>query len=284
MAYRQRPLRRQSFSKIMIAGTLGVTLYVAFWQPLLFLLLAGTLCVIAYWLHHKQSPAEQPDESWPNLPPSLQDTQPFAMAAPIPETHLTLENLLRMEWLSFEYFCKLYFELIGAEVVKTSAGADGGVDLELFKHGEEQPFALVQCKTRTQQYIGVEKVRALYGVMFKRKIGRGMLICNKQFSNTAIQEAQECKGLRLMDAYQLWEKIEELTTVQRDQLEAFLRGIDYLTPTCPNCEIKLVQRTSARGSRFWGCPNYSRRYRSCCYTLSMAKNSESETSAQYQTR
>ncbi|HEX2959191.1 MAG TPA: restriction endonuclease, partial [Chitinispirillaceae bacterium] len=44
---------------------------------------------------------------------------------------LSIETLKKIEWFSFELFCKIYYECIGYKVTKTKAGADGGIDLLL---------------------------------------------------------------------------------------------------------------------------------------------------------
>lgn len=200
------------------------------------------------------------------------------VSAPVPQhvirhtgPHLSLQTIRDMEWFSFELLCQKYFQITGLRADKTGAGPDGGVDIVLYKSDGSSPYALVQCKTRTVEHVGVSVVRELLGVMSIRKIAEGIVLCNGTFSKEALALEGSCQNVMLIDAHRLWNMICALTDEQRSQIERMLAGMDYYTPTCPNCEIKLVRRLHADQSEFWGCPNYRQRERQCRYKAPVSR-------------
>ena len=66
-------------------------------------------------------------------------------------------------------------------------------------------------------------------------------------------------GTRLLDAFAALAPEKSLAL-----LKLATKG-DFLTPTCPDCSIKMVSRKSTgEGRAFWGCENYPR----CKQTIS----------------
>jgi restriction system protein len=181
---------------------------------------------------------------------------------------LSIETLKKIEWFSFELFCKIYYECIGYKVTKTKAGADGGIDLLLYKNDSAVPYALVQCKTRTHRDVGVNYIRELLGVMTSEKVDKGILITNSDFTKEALKFANDNK-IEPVHIHKLWMMLDELDADKKAHLVNFLESSDFTTPTCPNCEVKLVERVTKKGKnigqRFWGCQNYPR----CSYSLPM---------------
>lgn len=179
---------------------------------------------------------------------------------------LSATTLKKIEWYSFELFCKIYYENSGYTVSKTKAGADGGMDLLLYQDGSASPYALVQCKARGHRDIGVKYVRELLGVMTSEKIEKGILITNSYFTRDAVEFSKN-NAIETVDLYELSGRVKDLEAEKRVKLIEFLETTDYTTPTCPNCEIKLVERTTKNGQSFWGCKNYPL----CRYTMRMSK-------------
>ena len=169
-----------------------------------------------------------------------------------------------IEWFSFEQLCIKYFETQpGIQVEKTTAGADGGVDIIL--HSGDGIITYVQCKQRSSWNIGVEKVRAFYGAMSSAGVKRGIVMTTKKFTADAIQFAQKNR-IELIDGDEFWHRLSVLNFSSKAYIENFLLKTDYVTPRCPNCEIILLRRMNSRdGKEFWGCSNYPR----CKYTLQM---------------
>ena len=183
---------------------------------------------------------------------------------------LSAETLKKIEWYSFELFCKIYYENMGYTVSKTKAGADGGIDLLLYQANSASPYALVQCKARGYRDIGVNYIRELLGVMTSEKVEKGILITNSCFTRDAVEFSNN-NAIEAIDLYELSNRVNELEAGKKVKLIEFLETTDYTTPTCPNCEVKLVERIAKNGKdigqSFWGCKNYPR----CHYKMPMNK-------------
>jgi len=143
---------------------------------------------------------------------------------------------------------------------KTGAGADGGVDIELYQKQplpDTPPSVLIQCKARANAMVGVDRARELYGVMAARGIRSGILICNTTFSADTYAFSKTNPSLRLGDLSWVMNQINKVPQEVRSEWERRYFGPDYDVPSCPACEIKLVRRTGRKGE-FWGCSNYPR--------------------------
>jgi restriction system protein len=137
-----------------------------------------------------------------------------------------------------ELFCKIYFENLGYAVRKTKSGADGGADLLLYNR-QNNIDAIVQCKARKKQYVGVNYIRELLGTMTAKKIKKGILITNSYFTNDALMFASE-NSIETIDVATLARQIIKLEPSKKRRLLDFIETHDYTTPTCPNCEICLL--------------------------------------------
>jgi len=66
----------------------------------------------------------------------------------------------------------------------------------------------------------------------------------------------------LIDADLFLGQIRRLTPEARSGLLHVATRGDCTTPTCPNCDDKMIERTAAKGanagSKFWGCRNFPR--------------------------
>jgi restriction system protein len=106
--------------------------------------------------------------------------------------------------------------------------------------------------------VGVDKIRELRGVMASKGIQRGQFATTSTFTPDAIAFARD-NGINLLDVAGLLALIGRRTAEQQDALLAVALEGDYWRPTCVNCGIKLVDRTSGKdGNHFWGCTNYPR--------------------------
>jgi len=164
-----------------------------------------------------------------------------------------------MDWLGFERLIVDLFEHLGFSARKTSAGADGGVDIELRSKSTpltSPPQALIQCKTKSSARIGVDKVRELLGVITATGAGRGVLVTNSEFSDEALAFAKPISNLQIGDIQWLLKTIDKLPDEAKKMLEAKHFGTGYDIPSCVACEVKLKPRNGPKGP-FWGCPNYS---------------------------
>jgi restriction system protein len=176
------------------------------------------------------------------------------------------EVFAAIEWRRFEAVVETLFQQAGLEAKSQPHGADGGVDVWLYSRTQpDQPVSLVQCKHWSGKQVGVDKVRELLGVMASKRVPRGIFATTSTFSSDAREFAQG-NGIDLLDVHKLLTIITKRTPEQQQALlEIALEG-EYWRPTCVNCGIKLVERTSGKdGGKFWGCANFPR----CRVTLPM---------------
>lgn len=182
-------------------------------------------------------------------------------------TEWSLELIRRLDWKRFEELCAAYFETKGRRAKVTSLGADGGIDVLLYRDSDpNQVLGVVQCKAWTQKPVGVRQIRELLGVMTDLGCPLGVYVATSGYTPDAEAFAAG-KHIKLLSAAQLLELIQKLSPeAQARLLEQATEG-DYSTPSCPSCGTKLVLRTANRGNRpgkqFWGCRNYPR----CRYTM-----------------
>lgn len=184
----------------------------------------------------------------------------------------SLELIQSLDWRRFEALCAGYFDAKGRKTEVTDLGADGGIDVLLYGENDpEKVLGIVQCKAWHQKPVGVKEIRELLGLMTDSRSPLGIYITTSSYTPDAKAFA-EGKHIKLLDAGQLLKLIRQLPLeVQYSLLQKITAG-DYTTPSCPNCGIKLVLRTSRKGSdagrNFWGCPNFPR----CRYTMRLRKS------------
>ena len=177
----------------------------------------------------------------------------------------TADALDGMSWLEFERLVGEAFRLDGFAVAERGgAGADGGVDLVLRK-GQEK--FLVQCKQWRALKVGVDVVRALYGVMAANGATGGFVVTSGTFSNDAQQFASG-RNVILIDGIILFDMIKraQRAPIGTTKIEpatpatAQSRVPSVSQTSCPICSSAMVQRTAKRGGNagqaFWGCSAY----------------------------
>jgi len=168
----------------------------------------------------------------------------------------SVEALRALEWKRFELLCAKYYEAVGFKSETIRCGADGGIDVKLFKHDPSKPLAVVQCKDWSARLVGVKEVRELLGVMTSEKVSRGVFVTTGTYSNDAMAFGA-ANPMQLLDGPGFIKKIQELSPESQTELLKFALEGDYSTPSCASCGIKMVKRNSKHGD-FWGCRNYPR--------------------------
>lgn len=162
-----------------------------------------------------------------------------------------IESLRSLEWKRFELLCAKYYEIAGFKAQTIASGADGGIDVKLFKLDPNIPIAIVQCKA-WRKAIGVKEIRELLGVMAHEKVARGIFITNGTYTPDAIAFGAS-NPIQLLDGNAFLQKIQNLDSSAKDKLATFAFEGDYKTPTCASCGIKMVKKKV-----FWGCSNFPR--------------------------
>jgi restriction system protein len=202
-----------------------------------------------------KAPKEEPSfiingqDKWGNKP-----TIPSAIIPPCTPAW-SIESLRSLEWKRFELLCAKYYEAAGFKAVTIAAGADGGIDVKLFKSDPNLPIAIVQCKAWSKA-VGVKEVRELLGVMAHEKVARGIFITNGTYTPDALAFGAS-NPIQLLDGNTFLQKIQDLDLAVQEKLAVYAFEGGYKTPTCASCGTKLIKRDSKRGS-FWGCSNYPR--------------------------
>ena len=164
-----------------------------------------------------------------------------------------------IEWRRFEALVEALFQQAGFETKAQSHGADEGIDIWLYSRSHpEAPVSIVQCKHWSGKRVGVDKIRELRGVMAAKNVRRGQFATTSTFTPDAVTFARD-NGINLLDVDGLLGLIGKRTAEQQASLLAVAMEGDYWRPTCVNCGVKMIDRTSGKGgSHFWGCVNYPR--------------------------
>ncbi len=170
-----------------------------------------------------------------------------------------------MEWRVFERLCARLWNLNGFLAKETRLGADNGVDLYLYANSTKQKIGAVQCKSWTNRPIGVQVVRELQGVIASEGLQLGLLMYSGTLSQAAVDFLQQANvNVKAQGHEQIYADILKLDPKVQARLLEDLTSEDFLTPSCPQCDIKLIRRTSQKsGTTFWGCSNFPK----CRYVM-----------------
>lgn len=238
---------------------------------------AGLLCLIgaAAWLKQRQTGAPRRPLSVradpaplapakPNSPGPLDEIarlraeRPQSSPGPAPTPGAWSMDVLRqMEWKRFEHVVAGYYERVGFRAQLQASGADGGVDVRLFRGESTAPLAVVQCKAwQAGSAVGVKLVRELLGVMTIEKVNAGIFVTTAGYSDDA-RALSGAHRLKLIDGAEFLQMIRALPAAAQAELLALATEGDWTTPTCPSCGTKMVrrERRSDQGA-FWGCRSY----------------------------
>ena len=167
-------------------------------------------------------------------------------------TSTSADALDEMSWSQFEGLVGEAFRQKGYRVVERGgAGADGGIDLELYLGADRY---LVQCKQWKSRRVGVSIVRELFGVMAAENAVGGFVVASGAFTPDAKDFAQG-RSIELVDATKLRQIIGGKAPVKLASVNPA-----PVVPSCPECRSKMVERAVKKGpnmgNRFWGCTTY----------------------------
>lgn len=181
---------------------------------------------------------------------------PSAAPAALP-TAWTPRVFELIEWRRFQAVCEMLFAQAGFQIRRRHGpGADDAVDLWLHTAGGSEPVAAAQCKHWKRRPIPVERLRALHSAMIAHGIRHGTFATSSTFTAEALAYGR-ANGINLQDGTGLLQLIKTRTPGQQAALLALALEGEFWKPSCPNCGIKLAERTVQQvEGRFWGCPNY----------------------------
>jgi restriction system protein len=176
----------------------------------------------------------------------------------------TVELLRHLEWRRFEELCAAYFEALGFTASVTRARADGAADIALRIEGADGRAVLARCKAWSAYPVGLKPLQELASAMAPAGVSEAVLVTSGRFTQPAVDFAAKHK-IELLDGARLLAKFADLVPEQALALLKLATKGDFLTPTCPECSIKMISRKSTgEGRAFWGCVNYP----SCKQTFS----------------
>lgn len=253
-----------------VSTALGSASQTYAWMPFAFFMVTAALALLRSLLSSKKTPTATGGagkNGWRVAPvprheptvalfdPAEQKWQsPAATAVQSPVWRI--DSLRAIEWKRFELLTARYYEALGFRSETIRCGADGGIDVKLFRADAQAPLAIVQCKAWTANPVGVKEVRELLGVMTHEKVARGIFITTGAYTRDALAFGAT-SPIQLLDGPSFLRKIQELPAEKQGALLGFAFEGDYTTPSCPSCGIKMTRRDSKRGP-FWGCVNYPR--------------------------
>jgi restriction system protein len=176
------------------------------------------------------------------------------------DSNVSLDDL---SWSQFEGYLAEYFRRRRFSVTyRGGALADGGVDLVL---DDSSGRRIVQAKHWKRRSVGVETLRALWGVLGDEGAQGAIVVTSGRFTGDAVRFA-EGKQLELIGREQLIRLIGEVKGSAAPSLPGSGRSVApdaASTPreTCPQCgrgvlERKLAQRGPNAGSYFLGCNRF----------------------------
>lgn len=204
----------------------------------------------------------------PPVKPTV-DTRPqFALEVKAPtlvDWELTAELLQIMEWRRFELLVQRYFTATGLKAKTHLVGADGGVDLYLYRGRSTRPLSYVQCRSWAQRMVDGRHVRELFAQMAENRVPEGMIITTGTFTPDAEVFARQNR-ITLVACGELIARFNRLPHMVRARILTDVTAGDFTTPSCPRCNAKLVVReTTAEGGQVWNC----HRFPQCRYTMTL---------------
>lgn len=161
------------------------------------------------------------------------------------------EVISKLSWQDFEFLLSEYYKKQGYSTEITGGGgADGGIDIKLYKDGETY---LVQCKHYKSWKVSVQIVREFFGIVTAENAAGGYIVTSGRFTKDAYAFAKG-KNIHLVNGHDLVEMLDS------NDLET-AKNMTTDVEVCPECGGQLIERAGKFG-KFLGCSNYPK----CKYT------------------
>ena len=264
---------RQAFIHILgrVASLLSVIAVIAAAAIILYLLIVRWRRNNARSVTQSAPDAKTQTESGNRTPSKAASAYSDAFAQGLEDPHAadaasslktwSLELIRKLEWKRFEMLCAGFYEAKGYRPQTTRTGADGGIDILLYRKAGPEVFGIVQCKAWNTQPVGVKPARELYGVKAAENMPLAVFITSCDYTEDAKTFAHG-KALQLITGDKLLKLLMDLPEQVSSGLLRRVTDGDYTTPTCPSCDLKMVRRKTGKGPfvgrEFWGCPQYPR--------------------------
>lgn len=166
------------------------------------------------------------------------------------ESQTSVKSIQNISWKEFEYLVGEAYKRKGFTIAENqNSGADGGIDLILFKDSEK---ILVQCKNWKSSKVGVSVVRELFGIVTAEGASKGIVVCSGNYTRDAIDFANN-NNIELISGNALARLI---ATVQKKQ-QIYEKSKNT---GCPVCGSHMVHRIAKKGKNagtsFLGCSRF----------------------------
>lgn len=168
------------------------------------------------------------------------------------------EVLAGLSWSDFEKVVAQGFSTHGFSAQLTAEGGDGGIDIVLERQGQRY---LVQAKHWRARSVGVEVVRALYGVVCADGASGGYVVTSGVFTKAASDFAAG-KPIWLVSGQRLRNLLAagRASVPGRLVLDRLPNPMSDSDIPCPLCERPMVLREAQQGvhqgKRFFGCSGF----------------------------
>ena len=191
----------------------------------------------------------------------------MAMLVEMIDTGRWSQRLLRsMDWKVFEGLCAEALLHAGYSVTRSPRKMLDGIDL-VIRHSsavsagpEEASGIAVHCE-RSHLPISVRQVGEFYATATEAGFNQGVFVTTGTFHRRADQVFGSREAFQLITGRQFLESIEDLgEAVSRRLLAEVTRLRDYTVPTCPSCDLKMVDAAGSSldlrwGKKSWVCRN-----------------------------
>ena len=211
-------------------------------------------------------PDEFAEEQGPQQLVHFKETQAEPEPENDTETKVWPHDLIyKVEWRVFEKICMGLWNARGYDIEETPYQDKSGIDFYLLKKGTDVRLGAVQCNPSNTEQISVEAAQKLQDVVESQTLKLGILMYSGMLNDSAKEFLNQPQvTIKTQDALEIYKQITELELEQQQYLYDSTIVGDYLTPSCPNCDVKLITRRAKKtGKKFQGCPNFPR----CRFTM-----------------
>ena len=214
-------------------------------------------------------PIDVPREKPPAVDPvkegySVTDVEPRTVsiaAAPLatpPFPKEWTEDLIEtLEWKVFDDLCIAFWEAQGNSVLDHSKGSSDAASFFISaKNRSNTRIGVIQSRSSQANKASVIEMQNLLRMKKQSELPIAIFMYAGRISNVVSSYCQS-HGIRLFGSHNIHKGIMALPKDKQKELMKSLIRPDYMLPTCPNCNIKMVKRKRKDTGRiFWGCLSY----------------------------
>lgn len=162
-----------------------------------------------------------------------------------------------VEWKTFEKLCAELIRIAGYLPIITPSGKDKGVDIYVYHEKcAKTPIGIAQCKAWNKTKVGVNSIREFFGAMNSIGCKNGLYFTTNDFTGDAVDFAKK-NGIKIYNGEKIFKIVKRRGEAFEEFLIRLLEHNNFVYPTCSNCNVKMLLRTSKKTEdHFWGCRNF----------------------------